>query len=824
MYHQTLSSRLRNPRLWVLAALTTLGLAGTWAFVGCFIRLDNLGMAVLKAGKPMPYPSTDWVDWQDTPQGVVAVSVLPPVADNPRLGNNYVQPGDRLLKIDYLPVYQSEVVRQLSGHAGTGTVLLYQLERPDPGQFGLQRINQFVVLGYRPAFSFTESAPLWWAHLITELLALLATLLLLALVAPFFRTNLAATLPIVLLLIAGALYFGLTVARYLALRLDPAFEHLNLELTTALASGAQYVVLGLVAAATAVGWWRAFVLIPSLGIGAILLAALYYAQRATAGFGHYASVIQYGLQAFLLLHLLAYLGLSLTSDQFRFRHAIRLGLWAGTGLLAAAYLYRVVQAMGDDLPQTDQTLDVLLRLAPALPLAVSASTALRFGNVSTVAVRGVVYLTGGLLLFGVFMFTERLTERLAIGGFYRGALEFGLLIGVILLVRALLIRNQKGLGQFIATAQQRRAEVFNDFIARMPRFTQSRQLVLEASRQTAIFLQADRCRVWPAPPPEPTQATESETNALPVAPAEDELLPTDVSSALRAALMTHDNLWSRTKELAASSFEPALEAGLEAAGVQLLIPLRNGPEPIALLVSRKRGVYNLSQIEALEPMRRQCRLTLEILDLLEKEKALVKQTLEANLRALRSQVNPHFLFNALNTIAALVHDDPDLAEEAIVKLSTIFRYTLKHSHLNFVRLDQELQLVRNYLEIEELRFGERLELTLDVDPTCHPHLIPAFMLQTLVENALKHGVAKMVGTGRVGLSVQHQGADVVCVITDNGPGIDLSRVAQGTGTSNTRERLQTLYKRDDLVTFENTGHGTRVTLRLPPAPPDAVTL
>ncbi|HEX2900081.1 MAG TPA: histidine kinase, partial [Bacteroidia bacterium] len=211
--------------------------------------------------------------------------------------------------------------------------------------------------------------------------------------------------------------------------------------------------------------------------------------------------------------------------------------------------------------------------------------------------------------------------------------------------------------------------------------------------------------------------------------------------------------------------------------------------------------------------------TLGVLHLLEREKLLMQKNYEANLTALRSQINPHFLFNTLNTISALIHDDPDDAEVAVEKLAFIFRYTLKNSDKATVTLKDELSLVRTYLDIEKIRFGDRLQLQLDIDESLVEVSLPAFVIQTVVENCIKHGIAKIIGKGHVSIKVKPQGDLVCCEIEDNGPGIDQKRIFASTGLSNTHTRMSQIYGRDDLLTFENTGHGTKVTVLLPKALP-----
>ncbi len=169
----------------------------------------------------------------------------------------------------------------------------------------------------------------------------------------------------------------------------------------------------------------------------------------------------------------------------------------------------------------------------------------------------------------------------------------------------------------------------------------------------------------------------------------------------------------------------------------------------------------------------------------------------SELKALRAQINPHFLFNALNAIAGLIHRDPDRAEETVEQLAEIFRYTLKRSEKEWVRLEEEIDFIRAYLEVEQARFGERLQVKMEVSPEILKLKIPCMMVQTLIENALKHGISVTRGIGLVHLKAWRTADFLHVEVLDNGPGIDnfpadSPRQAEGTryGLRNIQERLQ----------------------------------
>ena len=173
--------------------------------------------------------------------------------------------------------------------------------------------------------------------------------------------------------------------------------------------------------------------------------------------------------------------------------------------------------------------------------------------------------------------------------------------------------------------------------------------------------------------------------------------------------------------------------------------------------------------------------------------ALRLQTSRSELKALRAQINPHFLFNALNAIASLIHTDPARADEAVEQLAEVFRYTLRRSDSEWAPLDQELAFARAYLDVEQARFGQRLTCTIDSDHLPPVPQVPSMLLQTLIENAVKHGVSQTRGPGRIDVVVRTTSDQVRVEVRDNGPGPGAAlpglRDGEGFGLRSVRERL-----------------------------------
>ncbi|MBN1888683.1 MAG: histidine kinase [Thermoflexales bacterium] len=198
------------------------------------------------------------------------------------------------------------------------------------------------------------------------------------------------------------------------------------------------------------------------------------------------------------------------------------------------------------------------------------------------------------------------------------------------------------------------------------------------------------------------------------------------------------------------------------------------------------------------------------------EERLRAMATEAELKALKAQINPHFLFNTLNTIAALIHTDPALAEASVERLAQMFRHALASSERPQVPLEEELAFVDDYLEIERARFGKRLRVTREIDSRALGVPVPSLILQPLVENAIRHGCGDDGGAD-IDVQIKSVGHDVTITIADRGPGIPPGYEIGGDlghGLRNVDERLRKLYGHG-LEFHNNTPHGTTVTVKIP---------
>ena len=199
--------------------------------------------------------------------------------------------------------------------------------------------------------------------------------------------------------------------------------------------------------------------------------------------------------------------------------------------------------------------------------------------------------------------------------------------------------------------------------------------------------------------------------------------------------------------------------------------------------------------------------------------------LKARMDALTAQINPHFLFNTLNTVSSLIRYDPDTARGVVIKLSNILRRLLR-KHETFVPLQEELDFIDDYLDIEVARFGhDNLSIHKQIDENTLDAFVPSMLLQPMVENALKHGLAAKLGAGELTIRTQSHDGRLIIAIEDNGAGIPRERMAQvfedGIGISNVHERLRVLYGADfrmDISSRE--GEGTRIRIEIPELVPN----
>ncbi len=207
----------------------------------------------------------------------------------------------------------------------------------------------------------------------------------------------------------------------------------------------------------------------------------------------------------------------------------------------------------------------------------------------------------------------------------------------------------------------------------------------------------------------------------------------------------------------------------------------------------------------------------------EKEKSIRAESLahESQLRMLRYQLNPHFLFNTLNAISTLILEkNTDVANAMVSKLSNFLRYSLDKDPMQKVDLEHEINTMNLYLEIEQVRFDERLQVEINIDDAARKALVPSLILQPLVENSIKYAVANREEGGKISIRGRVFAGDLLLEVMDNGPGIPVEQgelpVFKGVGLANTQNRLQELYGNKHSCKFGSAlPHGLKIEIRLP---------
>jgi len=268
--------------------------------------------------------------------------------------------------------------------------------------------------------------------------------------------------------------------------------------------------------------------------------------------------------------------------------------------------------------------------------------------------------------------------------------------------------------------------------------------------------------------------------------------------------------------------------------VELLVPVRSEGRVTHMLAiapgPARRGLVT-HEVNYLRSMAAQFGYRLDALHMEERlvavqshEAVLQQQVTEAELRALRAQVNPHFLFNSLNSIANLVVTNPEQAETMTLRLARVFRHMLANSARPLISLHEEVEFLETYLQIEEARFGSRLQVKIVVDPAVATEQIPSLILQPIVENALKHGLGPKPGPGHLWITAEADGNQVCLRVEDDGvgPAIGVLKLngsngrSNGVGLENVSHRLNALYQDQGRMTIEvRQAGGTRVTILLP---------
>jgi LytS/YehU family sensor histidine kinase len=187
---------------------------------------------------------------------------------------------------------------------------------------------------------------------------------------------------------------------------------------------------------------------------------------------------------------------------------------------------------------------------------------------------------------------------------------------------------------------------------------------------------------------------------------------------------------------------------------------------------------------------------------------------ESELNSLKAQLNPHFMFNCLNSIRALVDEDPERSKTAVTRLSNILRKTLQLDKNREIKLSEEMELVNDYLSLEKIRYEERLRVEMSIDPATYHYMIPPFIIQSQVENAVKHGIAKIPGGGEIRITIVSE-ETVLRISVFNTGRLNQAKPETGVGFMNSKQRLNLLYGEKGSIRLTELSDGINVDIKIP---------
>ncbi|MEM7372652.1 MAG: histidine kinase [Bacteroidota bacterium] len=746
------------------------------------------------------FAGSDWVSWKNTEKGVVAERVHP-LPEYKALDKSPIQPGDRLLSLNGTPILKKEVADKITSVLNPEKNLFtVVLERPNPFTLSREEITTFIFNGFRLSFGFNEIAIYW--HLIGWIVGMGAfvALIMLAILLPIMRGNWKQYIPLLGIVSSALVFFFLQLIRHLYLIVENNLQNIGFEKVFLIS----YVALLLIYAACYFYFKsnsrNILVLIPSIAVGIFLCVNLYQVIFIEKRAVLYQDLIERYAILYFLLHiaggLFLFISGSWESRSLRsFLGLLGIALLAGLGIWYYTHPHPVSWIHREH---------ILFGYSLLLffPLVNATFLQLQFGKVSLVITKSIQYLVAFVFSLVIYLLITQLFEYLRPGIQSRQILEFVTFVLLMMILRLAYLANENKFNKYFVSSQQQQLQKFKTFIASIPRYTSVANLRYDLVEQLTDFFNAENVHLW-------------WKETLPENEAENDFYQRQEN--IYITLTDHHTVWSKTKEISPFRLDSELEKQMQKSAYTLICPITMDAENYALLQlgKKRRGVYNLSDLELISQLIQQTQLTLNVLHLVNREKELIQQTYEANLTALRSQINPHFLFNTLNSIGEMVHESAELAEQAVEKLAYIFRYTLDKSSQNFVSLGNEMSLISTYLELEKFRFGDRLNVHINMEPSVKEVQIPAFILSTLVENCIKHGISKILGKGLVSVEAFKEEGYLVCEVIDNGPGIDLTRIHKSHGLSNSIARLENIYDLKNLLYFENTGEGTYVRMKIP---------
>ena len=776
----------------------------------------------------------DWINWDDVEGQITAVYVFP-------RGTGYeagIREGDILYEFDFTQYFNSDALKRVIESIPPDAARTYTVLR------GEEILAFEVPFSRYPTFLYPLGRGLWsasiWGFVGGGFLHLMALII----ITPLAFRSQSAFRSFLLITASSIWVFG-NLSRILLLTwFGPPDLAINVypEMFAVLTmiSLCGWIAFPVLLARKVIGdiekvaharWMGAALLAPPI----LLTVAAVLSVTANAVI---APVTLEALIAPILFYVCCYVALATSlnllprkSAPAESSPAAESGAWsrAGTmivllaGLLGALSVYGVVPIFGIITDETAGWIVIAAQLLSVAPVLLVTFATLKYGKIDQVLSRSLVYVAVLGLFFLIFVGGLTTIDPIVQRFDAPGPVIAGIFAVLLLLVFE---RAWRHIGpwatNFFRTDRQKARQELSRFVEHMRSIIEVRELASESVSSICRSLDAKYASIHLRGPDGLIRASHEPVLPAPADTLIDEVWPHFVE---------HRRVWARNPELDYSDLPRSVTNRLTSKSAAIVVPLSDERDVQGLLVlgakRDNRDVYTLEDVDIIRSLCSHLTLAVERLKLVERERELIRTTAESQLAALRAQINPHFLFNTLNAIAALIEEKPGEAEKTVERLSAIFRLTLEAGGRSFVSLGKEMSLVRHYLAIEEVRFGERLQVEHVVDKALDQTLIPAFSVQTLVENAVNHGISKRREGGLIRLEARRGGDGMAeIVVTDTGVGIPAlfgrGEVTSsevdffGIGLQNVGSRLVRLYDRDDLLHFQSDpDKGTCVRMLIP---------
>jgi hypothetical protein len=740
----------------------------------------------------------DWIEWEEKENGVFVKKIYSPVVRNNIIGDDYLEPGDKLISVENTNIPDLFTYQQIM-LATPPTLLLNCRILKNNSQY---RIKQYYILyGYKPFLAGTGSSLGYRLYFYFSAFLSIISIILLGLAWPFLKANFNKNYFLFFWLGLVGIFFLFQCIRFTVIENDPQFRNYSFNEYATIFTILFWVciAMGIVLGEIQTQRPKKIIHVMMAIVGSALLLFISYLAFQYHKFDFSGSEL-FLYQVYFCAKLYWLIELYKKKYIATFYFII---VATATSILLTIASCKVLHLLPElfENQHLKSIIEIIVIATFIFPLTILSRNIIRYGNIRLVISKSLLYLSLILITFLSYLIYHEILKKIIVNELWRGLIELSCIILTLSLFRYLYTLYQPFLQKYIKIGSKIKEEQLYDFINSLNKVAHSNELLEKAQIAVSKIFNVSFFYVL--------SATEKNTPYLQKYGIKEQWLQ------IADLLSENQTFWSANKEFHAFSFPENLENSLLTNKVSFIFRLNIlGQVHTCFIGSPKKGEFTFSELYLFQRLVEQIALRLEILYLIEKEKTLREKNAEAQLIALRAQINPHFLFNTFNSITELIHIAPQKAEEALEKLAFIIRYTLKVSNQTFVPLADEMLLVQTYLAIEQIRFGEdRLVYQIQWPQDLGKIPVPALVIQTVVENCIKHGISKITKQGVVTISGLLVNNALVLEIYDNGPGIDLERIDKGTGLKNIIERMSKIYNQQDKIEFEKKAEGTLVRLK-----------